>query len=291
MTFGWSGGPEGLRGWFEARRILEKAARRSSQEMAAVLGAVAAGGGAPDLAALVRLGGLSRARWFPWTGAGLATGERAGRGSLMGELPSTYSLRALVLATVASDLYLGYAALRERRRRWFPGLVGEEDWELQHRRGAGRVLDASEALGGVLIKADQFASTRPDLLPAASIAQAHRARLRDGRAPGRASGREVAVKVRYPGMEALVETNLDALETIFGAVARLEPDIRLKPIADYPRWTLPLELDLRREARAMEDLRWAFREREDVRRAVEGGGRLARRRPGRGRRGLRGLRR
>ncbi len=202
---------------------------------------------------------------------------------------------------VTSDVCRAYAALRERAR-WFPGLVRTEDWELAHRRAAGRLLDAAEALGGTLIKAGQFASTRPDLLPlaytetlsglqdrvppqpwpvieeavsrgigravpevfaefdrepiaAASIAQVHRARLRDGR--------EVAVKVQYPGVAGLIEADLLALESIFGAISRLEPSVRLRPILDYLRWTLPLELDFRREARAIEDLRHALRHRAD----------------------------
>jgi predicted unusual protein kinase regulating ubiquinone biosynthesis (AarF/ABC1/UbiB family) len=279
--------------------VLTRAVRRSAQETRAVLDA----GGTPGLAAAARFGDLSRAQWFLWAGAGLAAGERAGRGLERGSLSAGgYSPRASLLCTVAADLYLGYAALRERAR-WFPDLVADGDWELQHRRGATRALDAAEALGGVLIKAGQFASTRPDLLPssytatlsslqdrvpplpyaivretlarelgcpleevfadfgrepvaAASIAQVHRARLRDGR--------EVAVKVQYPGIAGLVEADLQALEAIFQAVARLEPGVRLQPIADYLRWTLPLELDFRREARSTEILRQALSGRDDV---------------------------
>ena len=308
-----SGGIDPLRAWLDAarawnegargaREVLEKAARRSAEETRAVLDAASAAAGMPDLATLARIGDLSRAQWFLWTGAGLASSERAGRAAADGYLAGAYSPRALVLGTVASDLYLGYVALRERAH-WFPGLVTDEDWKLQHRRGAGRTLDAAEALGGTLIKAGQFASSRPDLLPAAytetlsslqdrvpprpfavieeavvrelgrpiaevfsefdeepiaaaSIAQVHRARLRDGR--------EVAVKVQYPGVAALIEADLDALETIFQAVARLEPGIRLKPIADYLRWTLPLELDFRREARSIGELGDALADRDDV---------------------------
>ncbi|HET7479688.1 MAG TPA: AarF/UbiB family protein [Rubrobacteraceae bacterium] len=307
-------GPDPFRSWLEgarlwnegafgARRVLTKAARRSSEDTRAVLDAASAANGTPDLATLARLGDLSRAQWFLWTGAGLAAGERAGRAtSAKGYLPGAYSPRALVLGMVASDLYLGYVALRERAR-WFPDLVTDEDWKLQHRRGAGRALDAAEALGGTLIKAGQFASSRPDLLPAAytetlsslqdrvppqpfavieeavvrelgrpiaevfeefdeepiaaaSIAQVHRARLR--------GDREVAVKVQYPGIAGLIEADLDALESIFEAVARLEPGIRLKPIADYLRWTLPLELDFRREARSIGELGDALADRDDV---------------------------
>jgi ubiquinone biosynthesis protein len=294
MTFGpWGDAALG------AREVLRKAARRSAAETRDALA-----DGATDPVAAFRLGDLSRAQWFLWTGANLAATERAGRAgptgvALRGPAPSA---RALVLATLAADLYLGYATLRERER-WLPRTVRGEDWELAHRRGAGRLLDAAEALGGTLIKAGQFASSRPDLLPAAytgelsslqdrvppqpyetvdaaiarelgrpipevfsrldrepvaaaSIAQVHRATLRDGRA--------VAVKVQYPGVADLIEADLDALETIFDAIARLEPQIRLRPIAEYLRWTLPLELDFRREARAMTTLRQALSHRTDV---------------------------
>lgn len=258
----------------------------------------------------VRAADSVRTQWFLWAWAALAAGERAGRASVGGlprglpyaPVPGVFSPRAMVLGTVAMELYVGYAALRERAR-WFPGAVGDEDWALQHRRGAGRVLDAAAALGGTLIKGSQFASTRPDLLPreytqtlsslqdrvpprpaaemeeavseelgrpigevfeefdpepiaAASIAQVHRARLSDGR--------EVAVKVRYPGIQKLIEADLAALDAIVEAIGRLEPSVRLGPIVDYLRWTLPLELDLEREGRAMERLREALGDRDDV---------------------------
>ena len=289
MTFGpWGDAALG------AREVLARATRRSA---AGWREAVAAG--VTDPAAPFRLGDLSRAQWFLWTGAGLAAGERAGRGTPAGR---AFPSRALVLGTLAADLYLAYTTLRERGR-WLPGAVGEADWLLAHRRGAGVLLDAAEALGGTLIKAGQFASSRPDLLPAAyteelsslqdrvppqpygvieeavarelgrpidevfshferepvaaaSIAQVHRATLRDGR--------PVAVKVQYPGIPDLIEADLEALESIFDAIARLEPSVRLRPIADYLRWTLPLELDFRREAAAMAGLRRALGHRGDV---------------------------
>jgi ubiquinone biosynthesis protein len=285
-------------GAFAVERVLTQAARRSAEATRAVLDA----GGRLDLATFARLGDLSRAQWFLWTGAWLAAGEQANRGVSTSTFPAAHPPRALVLGTVAADLYLGYTALRERAR-WFPSLVSHEDWELLHRCGSGRTLDAAEALGGVLIKAGQFASTRPDLLPpaytttlsslqdrvppqpytvvrealarelgrppekvfsnfgrepvaAASIAQVHRARLRDGR--------EVAVKVQYPGIAGLIEADLGALEAIFVAIARLESSVRLEPIADYLRWTLPLELDFRREARSSQSLRETLSGRDDV---------------------------
>ena len=288
------------RGVFEAQKILLGAARRSGEDARESTAANLSG---PALAA--RTGDLARAQTFLWAAAGFAAGERLGRatpGEGSGFGTTEWLPRAMVIGTITADLYLGYMTLRERSQ-WSPGLVGEEDWELQHRRGAVRVLDAATALGGTLIKGAQFASTRPDLLPtayteklsslqdrvppqswssiesaisrelgypisevfnsiepepiaAASIAQVHRARLR--------SGREVAVKVQYPHVAGLIEADLSALERTFATLASIEPQVRLQPIADYLRWTLPLELDFEREAAAIKDLRTALVGREDV---------------------------
>jgi ubiquinone biosynthesis protein len=307
---------DAARGWGDEARaaaeVLTRTTRRSGEETRDVFGTA---DGAPDAASLARFGDLVRAQTFLWTAANLSAAERLGRAaSARGEtLPdfapgfselvaSATSPRVFVLGVVAMDLWVGYAALRERARL-MPGLVREDDWELQHRRGAGRVLDAAAALGGTLIKAAQFASSRPDLLPApyierlselqdrvppqpwsvmegavereigrsireafeeferdpvasASIAQVHRARLSDGR--------RVAVKVQYPRIAQLMEADLAALEGIFGAISRLEPSINLQPILDYLRWTLPMELDFRREAKAIADLRNAMSHRDDV---------------------------
>ena len=289
------------RGAFEAREILLGAARRSGEDAREVLATEKLSG--PAFAA--RSGDFSRAQAFLWAAAGFAAGERLSRempGETTGFGAAEWLPRAMVIGTVAADLYLGYATLRERSR-WAPKLVGEKDWELQHRRGAARVLDAAATLGGTLIKGSQFAATRPDLLPtaytetlsslqdrvspqpwtlmeavivhelgrpisevfhhiepepiaAASIAQVHRARLRDGR--------EVAVKVQYPHVASLVEADLSALERTFAVLASVEPQVRLQPIVDYLRWTLPIELDFEHEAKAILELRTALAGREDV---------------------------
>ena len=209
--------------------------------------------------------------------------------------------RGLTLGTLAADLLSGYTFLNQRERWHY--LVQPQDWNVMHLRGANRILDTSAALGGTLIKACQFASTRPDMLPtayieslsklqdrvpphpwseiagvirqelgrepneifewietepvaAASIAQVHRARLYDGR--------EVAVKVQYPGIEDIIDTDLTVLQRIVALVARLYPTIQLQPILDYLKETLPLELDFRHEAKAMAELRVALLHRTDV---------------------------
>ncbi len=247
---------------------------------------------------IARLGDLTRSNSFLWAESGLEVQEHYSR---MTQASAEMS-RMMVLATVAADIVAGYTSLRERAR-WLPALVGPKDWKLQHQRGANRVLDTAASLGGALIKACQFASTRPDLLPAvyihtltqlqdrlpphpwstikkiirrelgrrpqevfdkiehepvaaASIAQVHRAWLRDGR--------EVAIKIQYPEIAGLVTADLAVMEKVFGAIDRLAPTIQLQPILDYLKVTLPMELDFKREATAITDLRAALQHRTDV---------------------------
>jgi predicted unusual protein kinase regulating ubiquinone biosynthesis (AarF/ABC1/UbiB family) len=75
---------------------------------------------------------------------------------------------------------------------------------------------------------------------------------------------EVAVKVQYPDVREVVATDLAALEQLVKLVARVSEGVRLQPIVDYLRATLPLELDFNREAEAMGELRAALRGRADV---------------------------
>ena len=280
----------------QGRQVLDQALRHSIEETWAVFTPET---GTPDVALFLgRLSDLARSNAFLWMKAGLSVGEQATR-----LVPAGQSLsRSLVMACVTADIVLGYSTLGERAK-WFPQLVKPRDWELQHQRSANRVLETAASLGGALIKGCQFASTRADILPAAyirslaslqdrmpprswaeiekaiaselhqrpqdifadiehepvaaaSIAQVHRARLKDGRA--------VAVKVQYPDVETLVATDLAVLEQIVKVVARLAPSIELRPILDYLKETLPLELDFRREAESMMSLRAALAHRSDV---------------------------
>ena len=280
----------------QERRVLDQAVRHSIEETWAVFTPET---GTPDPALfLARLSDLARSNAFLWMKAGLSVQEHATR-----LVPAAQSLsRSLVTACVSADILLAYSTLRERSK-WLPPLVKPWDWDRQHERSANRVLETAASLGGALIKGCQFASTRPDILPAAyirrlatlqdrmpprswaeietaiaselhqrpenifadierepvaaaSIAQVHRARLKDGRA--------AAVKVQYPDVETLVATDLTVLEQIVKVVARLAPSIDLRPILDYLKETLPLELDFRREAELMTSLRAALAHRSDV---------------------------
>src|ERR687894_2914898 len=147
---------DAVRGWgdeaWASAEVLTRATRRSGEETRDVFGIAE---GAPDAASLARYGDLVRAQTFLWTAANLSAAERlaraasAGNEAFTGSVPglpsgmppgfaglaaSAPSPRVFVLGVVAADLWAGYATLRERSR-WAPGLVRDEDWELQHRRG------------------------------------------------------------------------------------------------------------------------------------------------------------
>ena len=280
----------------ELEQIAGQAVKRTIEETLAVFSTESV---IPNPAVFfTRLSDLARSNSFLWLEASLQVQELYSRIAPAGLEWS----RTLVLTTLAADISAGYISLRERAR-WLPNFVSSRDWELQHQRSANRLLDTSSSLGGALIKAGQFASTRPDLLPpayihtlaalqdrmpphawpaieeaitkelgrkpqdvfdwieqepvaAASIAQVHRARLRDGC--------EVAIKIQYPEIANLVTVDLSVMETVSAGIARLTPSIQLQPIVDYLKGTLPMELDFRREATAMTELRAALQHREDV---------------------------
>ncbi len=186
-------------------------------------------------------------------------------------------------------------ALRFRLYRFLPRFAGQADADR-----AARLRRALEALGPIFVKFGQVLSTRRDLLPhdiadelaklqdqvppfpaelaaaevekgigrkidevfaefaaepvaSASVAQVHLARLKDGR--------EVAVKVLRPGVEAEIAKDVALLETAAGLMQRLWADgRRLKPrevVAEFARH-LEDELDLLREAASASQLRRNF---------------------------------
>jgi len=247
---------------------------------------------------MTRFGDLTRSNSFLWTETNIKTLEHYSRVLHTGQGLS----RGLVLSTLAADIIAGYLSLTGRKQM-SPALVPPADWEWQHRRSAQRIVSTAAALGGMLIKACQFASTRPDILPLtyvqtlstlqdrvephpwSEIEKAIKQAL--GRSPQQVfasiehepiasasiaqvyrarlfDGQEVAVKVQYPDIQRVIAIDSTVMQKVVKEIARLAPSIQLQPILDYLQETLPLELDFLREAAAMTELRQALSHRQDV---------------------------
>lgn len=100
-----------------------------------------------------------------------------------------------------------------------------------------------------------FASVESVPLATASLAQVHRATLRDGR--------EVVIKVQRPNIRRDVELDLEALETIAAALDRHSETARrysVRQIVEEFRHTLMQELDFEVEAQNLRHLRRSLAE-------------------------------
>lgn len=104
--------------------------------------------------------------------------------------------------------------------------------------------------------ADIFTEFDRTPLAAASLAQVHRARLRDGR--------EVAVKVQYPDIAELVALDLANFTFFVNILARVERGFDLRMIIREISKYLPLELDFENEASNAERIRTNLAHRSDV---------------------------
>ena len=89
---------------------------------------------------------------------------------------------------------------------------------------------------------EAFAEFEEEPVAAASIGQVYRARLHDGR--------EVAVKVQYPGVARAVRADLQNLGLILRAARRFAPNLDAKAIAAEIRTRLSDELDYEHEAQS-----------------------------------------
>ena len=98
---------------------------------------------------------------------------------------------------------------------------------------------------------DVFAELDPEPIGVASIGQVHRATLRQ-------DGRQVAVKVQYPGVAAAVRADLKNLSLLMRIVRRAVPGVDTDAIANEIRLRVGEELDYRLEARNQDAFSRAF---------------------------------
>jgi predicted unusual protein kinase regulating ubiquinone biosynthesis (AarF/ABC1/UbiB family) len=206
------------------------------------------------------------------------------------------------VAPMLARVYGGYKLISVREKRkgkdW-----GEARREAHHLWSARKFYETAVRNQGLLIKTGQFLGTRPDVLPeayvrvlsslhdevppepferirahverelgrtleemftefgerpvaSASLAQVHRAVLKDGRV--------CAVKVQYPGIEHIVDIDLDNLSFFIGLLNRLDGSMDYRFVAEEMRRNIPLELDFINEGRNAERIARDFAGVEDI---------------------------
>jgi predicted unusual protein kinase regulating ubiquinone biosynthesis (AarF/ABC1/UbiB family) len=96
-----------------------------------------------------------------------------------------------------------------------------------------------------------FASFEQEPIAAASIGQVYRATLHDGR--------DVAVKVQYPGVASAVRADMQNLGLIMRVVKRLTPGLDAKAVTEEIRLRIDEELDYELEAQNQRSLARIFR--------------------------------
>jgi predicted unusual protein kinase regulating ubiquinone biosynthesis (AarF/ABC1/UbiB family) len=96
-----------------------------------------------------------------------------------------------------------------------------------------------------------FEHIEPEAFAAASIGQVHRGRLHDGR--------EVAVKIQYPGVEAAIRADLSNAGMILRLTKALAPGLDAKAVAEELRERVLEELDYEHEAQNQRSFARAYR--------------------------------
>jgi predicted unusual protein kinase regulating ubiquinone biosynthesis (AarF/ABC1/UbiB family) len=210
--------------------------------------------------------------------------------------------RFVSVGALAARVYLGYKRISVGEKRGSI-TDGEERRSRHHRWSARRYYRMAVERQGLLIKLGQIIGSRPDLIPdeyievlsrlqdqvppkpfhvirrhierqlerpladvfsdfdpkpiaAASLAQVHRAALRDGT--------PVAVKVQYPGIRSIVETDLANVRFLLRVLGIFERNLDLTPIIEELSRNIPLELDFINEGHNAELIARNFEQRDDI---------------------------
>jgi predicted unusual protein kinase regulating ubiquinone biosynthesis (AarF/ABC1/UbiB family) len=146
------------------------------------------------------------------------------------------------------------------------GLVPEEHRE-EFQRELAKLRDAAPTVSFKQMRrvieddleakiSDVFAQFDEQPIAAASIGQVYRARLSDD-APG--GGREVAVKVQYPGVASAVRADMQNLDMIMRLLKRMTPSLDVKAVTAEIRDRIAEELDYELEAQNQRSLARIFK--------------------------------
>lgn len=210
--------------------------------------------------------------------------------------------RAQRTGVTFARVYLGIKSQQFVARRIRPPDMAQR-WSRLNRESAESIYRCAIELRGLILKGCQFIGSRADVLPpeyvetlsklqdrvppkpfeivrdcvedaiqaplefvfewfsetpiaSASLAQVHEARLR--------TGERVAVKVQYPEIAALVNSDLANLRTLFRAVGVIERDFDLMPLVEELGAHVPLELDFINEGHNAERMAAFFADRDDL---------------------------
>jgi aarF domain-containing kinase len=212
--------------------------------------------------------------------------------------------RFVAVGALAAGVYAGYKTISVREQRFgLEHEAAEAKRHAHHAWSARRFYDIAVTRQGLLIKLGQIIGSRPDLIPdeyidvlsrlqddvpprpfpsikrrierslgrtledvfaefdetpiaAASLAQVHKARLRDGRV--------VAVKVQYPGIQAIVENDLRNIRFLLRILAQFERNLDFGPIIEEVSQNVPQELDFINEGHNAELIAKNFAGRDDI---------------------------
>jgi ubiquinone biosynthesis protein len=104
---------------------------------------------------------------------------------------------------------------------------------------------------------DIFASVDRQPLGAASLAQVHRARLKDGS--------DVVIKIQYPEARRVIPLDLGMVRRVAGLVQHMQSRLDLRSLANEVTRFIEMELDFRREAQSTQRLGRILAARADVR--------------------------
>lgn len=96
-----------------------------------------------------------------------------------------------------------------------------------------------------------FLEISPEPLGVASLAQVHRAKLKDGSI--------VAVKVQHPYVLGNSIVDLKTMEVLVNAVAWVFPNFKFRWLVDETKHNIPVELDFKQEAKNTEKVRKMFK--------------------------------
>ncbi len=219
-----------------------------------------------------------------------------------GSAPRSRPRRFVSVGRMLARVFLGYKFISFREKRkgkdW-----ADLRREKHHRWSAERFYETAVKNQGLLIKTGQLLGTRPDVLPeayvevlsrlhdevppepfdsikhiverelgrsleemfaefnpepvaSASLAQVHRAILHDGRV--------CAVKVQYPGIEHIVDIDLDNMSFFIRVLNRVDKSMDYRFVADEMRQTIPKELDFINEGHNAERVAHDFSYVEDI---------------------------